>query len=96
VLRDVGISALDGSGISAACPGQFTPETEPVVPVGYQDGCAVESVWMIWRRKKPLSLESNRDFGPAVRKLVTVLTESNRQLRYNKFFLWVLHVHQIY
>ena len=54
MLRAVVTSALDGGGMSVASPGQFTPETEPVVPVGYQDECAVESVWMIWGREEPL------------------------------------------
>jgi hypothetical protein len=61
--------------MSAARPGQFTAGAEPVVPMGYQDGCAVESVWMIWCGEEPLTLESNRDIGPGVRKPVTILTE---------------------
>ena len=67
-------SALDGAGMSAARPGQLTPGGEPVEAIGYQDGCAIDSVWMTWGIEKPLTLESNRNFRPAVRKPVTILT----------------------
>ena len=98
MLHAVGTSALDGGVISAARSGQFTPGTESILPIGYQDGCAVVSVRLIWGREKIFTLESNRDFGPAVRKPVTDLTErvESRLRCHDKFFLWVLHVHQIY
>jgi hypothetical protein len=61
--------------MSAARPGQFTAGAEPVLAIGYRDWCAVRSVWMIWCREKPLTLESNSDFCPEIRKPVTILTE---------------------
>jgi hypothetical protein len=52
VLHSVLTSAVDGGWTSAACTGQFAPGAEPVLPIGYQDMCAVEAVWMIWIREK--------------------------------------------
>jgi hypothetical protein len=70
VLHCVLTSALDGGVTSAARPGQFAPGAEHVLLIGCQDMCDVESVWMTWGREKSLTLESNRDFGPAGRKSV--------------------------